>query len=87
MNSLKYCALSAENLYSKFAEVFLVSEKMLNVIHTLGPGWQMMDPFGLWSTYINEIFWISFFLKGSFNGQVIFLISSFFGHQGIHIWT
>ena len=21
-----------------------------NVIHTLGPGWQMMDPFGLWST-------------------------------------
>ena len=58
----------------------------LNVIHTLEPGWQMMDSFGLWSTQINEIFRISFFLTGGLNGGVRFLFILFFGHQGIHIW-
>ena len=64
----------------------VATHRLLNVIHTLEPGWQMMDSFGLWSTQINEIFRISFFLTGSLNDRVRFLFSSFFGHQGIHIW-
>ena len=35
---------------------------------TLGPGWQMMDPFGLWWTDFFETFSISFFWAGGLNG-------------------
>ena len=46
---------------------------------TFGPGWQMMDSFGLWLTQINETFRISFFLTGGLNGRVRFdLVFSFF---------
>ena len=41
-----------------------------NVIHTLGPGWHMMDSFGCFSTLIHEFFRISFFWPGSLNGVV-----------------
>ena len=48
----------------------------------------MMDSFGLWLTYVNEIFRISFFLTGGLNGGVRFLFTSFFGHQGfVSNWT
>ena len=42
----------------------------------------MMDSFGLWSTYINEIFSTSFFLTGGLNGGVRFDFSSFFWSPG-----
>ena len=39
--------------------VFFVSQSIFvedkNVMHTLGPGCQMMDPFGLWWTIVYEI--------------------------------
>ena len=41
-----------------------------NVIHTLGPGCQMMDPFGLWWTIVYEIQNLSSFLRGGLNGGV-----------------
>ena len=42
----------------------------INVIHTLGPGIQMIDPFGCFLTDFNEIFRISFFRPGGLNGAV-----------------
>jgi hypothetical protein len=41
-------------------------------METLGPGCQMMDPFGLWWTVCNETISISFFLTGGLNGWVKF---------------
>ena len=50
-----------------------------NVMETLGPGWQMMDPFGLWLTVFNETLSISFFLTCGLNGGVKFdLVIRFF---------
>jgi hypothetical protein len=48
-------------------------------METLGPGWQMMDQFGLWWTVFNETLSISFFLTGDLNGGVKFdLVISLF---------
>ena len=54
-------------------------------METLGPGWQMMDPFGLWWTVFNETLSISFFLTGGLNGGVKFdlVIRVFFK---FHVW-
>ena len=49
-----------------------IIEFLWNVIHTLGQGWQMMDPFGLWSNDFYEIFSLSFFLTRDLNGGVRF---------------
>ena len=59
-----------------------------NVMITFGPGWQIMDPFGLWLTYINETFRISFFLTGSLNGGIRFEIvfSCFFKFRVPDLW-
>ena len=35
---------------------------------TLGPGWQMLDSFGFWWTWVNEIWNLSSFLQGGLNG-------------------
>ena len=37
-------------------------------MHTLGPGCQLMDPFGLWWTIVYEIRNLSSFLQGGLNG-------------------
>ena len=42
----------------------------LNVMHTLGPGCQMMDPFGLWWTIVYEIQNLSSFSRERLNGGV-----------------
>ena len=43
-----------------------------NVMATLGPGWQMLDSFGFWWTWVNEIRNLSSFLQGGLNGGVTF---------------
>jgi len=54
---------------------------------TLGPGWQMLDSFGFWWTWVNEIWNLSSFLQGSLKGgggsdftQLDILILAFIGH-------
>ena len=49
---------------------FITDLKKLNVMHTLGPGCQMMDPFGLWWTIVYEIQNLSSFSRGRLNGGV-----------------
>ena len=43
-----------------------------NVTATLGPGWQMLDSFGFWWTWVNEIRNLNSFLQGGLNRGVRF---------------
>ena len=49
-----------------------------NVMATLGPGWQMLDSFGFWWTWVNEIRNLSSFLQGGLNGGVRFYPTWYF---------
>ena len=46
---------------------------------TLGPGWQMMDSFGLWWTPVYEILNLNSSLQGGLNGGGKCSFSSGFG--------
>ena len=54
----------------KILSNFVAFLEDINVMATLVPGCQMMDPFGLWWTVFNETLSISFFLTGGLNGGV-----------------
>ena len=52
--------------------------KHREVMATLGPGWQMLDSFGFWWTWVNEIRNLSSFLQGGLNGGVRFYPTWYF---------
>ena len=59
-------------------EKFPPSIWTINVMATLGPGWQMLDSFGFWWTWVNEIRNLSSFLQGGLNGGVRFYPTWYF---------
>ena len=56
--------------YLKSSPFYFFEINGSNVMATLGPGWQMMDSFGLWWTNVNEIRNLSSFWPGGLNGGV-----------------
>ena len=79
-------SLEVKNLHIRIHNIFIIKENLFyvhywgalttneekNVMATLGPGWQMLDSFGFWWTWVNEIRNLSSFLQGGLNGGVRF---------------
>ena len=76
INKMLSCA-GADRLQTGMRGAF-GKPQVRNVMATLGPGWQMLDSFGFWWTWINEIRNLSSFLQGGLNGGVRFYPTWYF---------
>ena len=73
-----YIFVIKENLFYVHYWGALTTNEEKNVMATLGPGWQMLDSFGFWWTWVNEIRNLSSFLQGGLNGGVRFYPTWYF---------